>query len=265
MKTSESVRKTETFEDIVFEGRNKSYGAFDLNKKRRKYLLISFLITFIGFTTSVAVPFLGTLKDPGTKTVEFEMDPVIIIGVKPDKPQTLVPPPPPPPALIAKINKAIIYTTPQVVETITDPDDGFELPGIDMGSVNQPADIDIAFIGSGTPEIAEPDETIVHLFPAEPATFMGCPDLQCFTKWIAENIRYPEEAAWENVFGKVILEFCVSSKGKVVDIKVLRSIHPSLDKEAVRVIASSPHWTAAKQGGSPVKQKFVIPCSFEIK
>jgi protein TonB len=61
MKTQKVVRKSETLEDIVFEGRNKSYGAYDLERKRRRSLIIAFLISFVGFTTAIAIPFFDSL------------------------------------------------------------------------------------------------------------------------------------------------------------------------------------------------------------
>lgn len=264
MKTNKNAGKTETFEDIVFEGRNKAYGAYELNKKRRKYLLVAFIITFTGFGSLIAVPFLGTLKAPKTQTVVIETHPVIIKGFKEDKPKVVLPPPPPVNKSIEKIDRTIRYTNPVVVEHADTTAAVFHLGNIEVGT-NRPVDVDIDYYPPSTGDVIliEPAET-VHLFPSEPATFMHCADLSCFHKWITKNIRYPEEAARENVFGKVVIEFCVSSKGVVEDIKILRSIHPALDEEVIRVVSSSPLWTPAKQGGTPVKQKFTIPCLFEM-
>ncbi len=131
------------------------------------------------------------------------------------------------------------------------------------GQVNEPVDIEIAPIPAGGREIEEPKEP-EFTNPQEQASFMGG-GINDFHKWVAEHIKYPSEAVDANVFGKVIVQFSVNSKGEVVDIKLLRKLHPALDEETIRVIASSPLWGPAKQGGTPVKQRFVIPFSFEMQ
>jgi periplasmic protein TonB len=82
---------------------------------------------------------------------------------------------------------------------------------------------------------------------------------------VKERILYPAMASEAGITGKVFVQFSVNREGKVVDVKVVRSVHPSLDNEAVRVIQSSPTWTPAKQSGTPVKQNFVIPIAFQLQ
>jgi protein TonB len=111
--------------------------------------------------------------------------------------------------------------------------------------------------------IDEKPETIV-LFPQERATFLGGTE-EDFRTWLINNTVYPQKAAELNIFGKVIVQFCVNSKGKIVDIQFVRSLDPLVDNEVLRVLSSSPDWVPAKQGGIPVKTSFTIPVLFQMQ
>ncbi|HLO57670.1 MAG TPA: energy transducer TonB [Bacteroidales bacterium] len=261
MKTQPDNRKPETLEDIVFEGRNKSYGAYDMNLKKRKSLVFAFLVSLTGVSTAVAIPFINQLKNPSEFLKGLEHNtPVEIANIDDKQPDIPKPPEPPP---IENMEKTVVYSIPDVVEKIEDPDFEFTTETIDKATFNPPPDIEIPVNPNpGNDGIEEPVET-VELFPQEPATFMGG-DLNEFSKWVLQNVQYPQEAVEASISGKVIIEFCVNSKGKVVDIKLLRSLFPGLDNETIRVIESSPVWTPAKQGGRPVKQRFTIPVFFKL-
>lgn len=110
-------------------------------------------------------------------------------------------------------------------------------------------------------EVVEKEEP-VFVIVEETATFQGG-DLQSFVKWVQANIKYPKEMAETTVIGKILVQFTVDQKGKVVDIKILRGLDPLLDNEVIRVLNSSPKWTPAKQGGRAVKQTFTIPIVFK--
>jgi protein TonB len=84
-------------------------------------------------------------------------------------------------------------------------------------------------------------------------------------KYIAENTKYPQEAAENNIQGKVIVKFAVSSDGSVKRIEILRGVHPTLDQEAMRVVSTLPLWKPGKQNGKPVSVWFMVPVSFELK
>jgi protein TonB len=98
----------------------------------------------------------------------------------------------------------------------------------------------------------------------ENAAFKGG-DVNTFRSWVQESIVYPPVAAEAGISGKVFVQFCVNSKGLVTDIKVLRGVHPELDKEVIRCINNSPSWIPAKQGGKAVKQQFVMPIIFQLQ
>jgi len=85
-----------------------------------------------------------------------------------------------------------------------------------------------------------------------------------FRVWIAENIRYPGSAAKDSIAGKVYIQFVVNSDGHVDRVKVARGVNPDLDKEAVRVVKSSPKWTPGKQRGKAVNVAYTIPIIFSL-
>ena len=83
-------------------------------------------------------------------------------------------------------------------------------------------------------------------------------------KYIAQNIQYPEIAKENGIQGKVFVQFVVNQKGEVEQVKVVRGVDPSLDKEAVRVIQSLPKWKPGSQRGKPVKVSFTVPINFQL-
>lgn len=114
-----------------------------------------------------------------------------------------------------------------------------------------------------------PDEVlpsdIIFINVQEMPTFNGGDPATEFRKYIGKNLSYPDLAAQNGVSGRVQVEFVVNSIGEVVDAKVTRSVDPSLDKEAIRVIMSSPKWEAGKQRGKAVKVLFSFPINFVLQ
>ncbi len=96
-------------------------------------------------------------------------------------------------------------------------------------------------------------------------TFNGGDPAPEFRKFIAQNLQYPKSAAKNGVSGRVIIQFTVSESGQVVDAVVVRRVDPALDKEALRVVNSSPKWTPGKQEGKPVNVRFTFPFNFVLQ
>ena len=89
-------------------------------------------------------------------------------------------------------------------------------------------------------------------------------DANEFSKYVAQNVVYPESCRQSKIEGRVTLEFTVTETGKVADIKILRSVNDDLDREAVRVIAQSPLWTPGRdENGEIVPVKYVFPVIFK--
>ena len=83
-------------------------------------------------------------------------------------------------------------------------------------------------------------------------------------KYIMENIKYPEQAMKEGIQGRVAVRFIVEKDGSISDVKPILSVHPLLNKEAVRVVESMPKWTPGKQNGKPVRVRFNVPVMFKL-
>lgn len=109
-----------------------------------------------------------------------------------------------------------------------------------------------------------PADERIFIVVEQQASFQGG-DVSSFLNWVTKNLKYPEIAIKNKITGKVFVRFSINTKGDVVDIKVVRNADPSLDKEAIRVISSSPKWEPAKQKGQKVKEQFTIPIAFALK
>ena len=83
-------------------------------------------------------------------------------------------------------------------------------------------------------------------------------------KYIMENIKYPKQIMEEGVQGRVTVSFIVEKDGSISDVRPILSVHPLLNKEAVRVVKSMPKWTPGKQNGKPVRVRFNLPVMFKL-
>lgn len=83
-------------------------------------------------------------------------------------------------------------------------------------------------------------------------------------KYIMENIKYPKQAMKKGIQGRVVVSFIVEKDGRVSNVRLLRSVESSLDKEAVRVVKSMPKWSPGKQNGKPVRVRFNVPVMFKL-
>ena len=92
-------------------------------------------------------------------------------------------------------------------------------------------------------------------FPGGPVAFM---------KWLTNNLKYPSAAQSQKIQGKVIVSFIVNKDGKISDLKVMKSAHPQLDREALRVMRMMPDWKAGEDKGKPCRTMMVIPVVFAL-
>lgn len=83
-------------------------------------------------------------------------------------------------------------------------------------------------------------------------------------KYIMENIKYPKQIMEEGIQGRVTVSFIVEKDGRVSNVRLLRSVQPALDKEAIRVVKSMPKWTPGKHNGKPVRVRFNLPVMFKL-
>ena len=108
------------------------------------------------------------------------------------------------------------------------------------------------------------EEAIPFQLVEDKPSFMGG-DANAFSKWVNERLEYPEIAKENGVQGRVVLQFTVGADGKLSNVKVLRGVDASLDKEAVRVVSMSPKWTPGKQRDRAVKVTYTFPVIFQLR
>ena len=113
-----------------------------------------------------------------------------------------------------------------------------------------------------TVTVQKPDNDSVYQIVEEMPQFPG--GEQAMMKYIAENVKYPEDAKEKNQSGRVFLSFVVEKDGRVDDVKVLKSVCESVDNEAVRVVKAMPNWKPGKQKGKPVRVSYCLPITFKL-
>lgn len=113
-------------------------------------------------------------------------------------------------------------------------------------------------------EEEEEEEQIPFVTVEEMPTFQGG-DINNFRTWVQKNLKYPDIAAENGIQGRVIINFVVEPSGKVSNVKVLRGVDPSIDKEAVRVVSMSPKWKPGMQRGKAVRVQYTIPIIFVLQ
>jgi protein TonB len=248
------------FDEIVFKTRNKEYGAYVLRKRYNHNLIVAMMIGVIVLGTLVIAPYLNArAADTHAKhdelRVEIKMEDL-------DRPTEKVAPPPelPPPTDAVQQQK---YVPPQVVDSIK-PEDMKQLMTADEAQT-EVTNKDVVEIIPQVKEEVQEEET-------EPAPFIIVEEMPSFPgdepalmKWISEHIEYPEIAKENNIQGRVIIRFCVTSKGGVDMVNVYKSVDPELDAEAIRVVKSLPAFKPGKQGGKAVPVWFVVPINFQLK
>jgi protein TonB len=253
MKRNE--KKVPEFDEIIFENRNKNYGAYDLRKSYKTTTSLSILggVTIFAILT-LAISFTPEegKASAGPTIVTIEVSNAIM----PEK----VPPPElkPPAEMINQIKNL------QPVVTVDSSETSSYIPTTE--------EVAASAENGSVPEEVIPLENPEPLVPAENKPFIRVEEMpefpggwQALLKYIGQNIRYPSEAQNNNIQGKVILQFVVNSDGSVDRIEVLRSVHPSLDSEAVRVVKTLPRFKPGKQGGIPVPVWYSLPVTFRLE
>lgn len=265
--------------DLVFEGRNQAYGAYQLRKGTSKRNIWALLIVglaaallYLGLqlqkmaeankkvenTQAVELAKLQTEKKKEAKVEKKE-----VIKQEPEK-------------VVEQVKSSVKFTAPVIKkdEEVKEEDEikldevqksdkavgAFTVEGNDeVGGAVLKAKEDIA--APEPPKHVEETKvfTVVEqmpMFPGGDAALMS---------YLANNIHYPTVAAENGVQGRVVVGFVVERDGSITDVSVLRGVDPSLDREAMRVVKSMPRWTPGKQNGSAVRVKYQVPVAFRLQ
>nr|WP_295933304.1 energy transducer TonB [uncultured Dyadobacter sp.] len=258
--------------DIVFENRNKSYGAYDLRKNYGQTVQRSVLMGVAFFLLLVLFPKLYARlvpeHKPGDVAYEVEVRPVDITLEQPVKP--------PVKEEIAPVPKTVRSVTPEVL-----PDNQVEVenlpPVIEELETAQPSTETVAGdeglnvivppaerVGTAKSEAAgievRKEETLLFV-EQSPQYFGGNEAMAAFLR---KNLRYPSQAQRSGVQGKVFVQFTVGSDGKIENATAVRGIGFGCDEEAVRVVKLMKDWVPGKQAGVPVRVKFTLPIAFQL-
>jgi len=249
--------------ELVFDDRNKEYGAYDLRKHYNGHLVKAMAIAFVSVTILLMAH--GILSKP--KPVEFihKVDVTIL-------PPTDIKPPVTPPKVDppkARVQSTIKFPPPVVRpdEQAEDPPKITELQTAAISTRTEKGDgevIDIPETGTGK-EIGKvtEDNTPKEMNSVEilPQPVGGA---EAWSRFLQKNMHYPPVASENRVQGKVFLSFVVEKDGHLSNIVVERGVGSGLDEEAIRVLKLAPAWKPGIQNGKPVRVKFTLPISFMI-
>jgi periplasmic protein TonB len=250
-------------DEIVFERRNKTYGAYILrklyNKNMNRALILAVIILLAGLAYPLASSYYAQRR-AGYVEKAASAEFIDLDKPKEEAPPPPPPPPPPPAELQQKVKfVAPIVTTEEVVEDadIFNQDELAQTSNEAVVVAEEVAQVVVAEVIEV--EESKPVFTIVEEMPSFPG---GEAERN---KFLAENIVYPQQATENGIQGTVYVSFVVDSKGNVTDVKVLRGIGGGCDEEAVRVVKMMPQWHPGKQNGKLVRVLFNMPIYFKLQ
>lgn len=256
------------FDELIFENRNREYGAYMLRKKYSARVSISVFIAIIIASLVVVMPFIGVISkkqetgnESRTRYVNVRME-----DLMPPKEEKIIPPAgaPPPPSSAPSVK----YVAPEIVDTVlatektpltvaevqaTPPDNNNEeLTVVSTGAQEE-------LIGSQEGNTNDEPFILVEVKP----TFKGG-DIEKFREWVQKRVVYPQQAQDNGIQGRVYLTFVIERDGSVSNVVVTRGPDPLLNEEAKKGIMASPKWTPGMQRGRPVRVRYSIFLNFTL-
>lgn len=257
--------------DVVFAGRNKAYGAYELRQQNPRTTTRALFISIIVCALIISGPtIINKIKGFIPKADEKVKITNVVLAPPPPVNQEVKPPPPPPEPPKPKIDQ--VRFPPPVVKPDNevkekDPPTKDELKVADPGQKDikgdPNADVQIDQPAGNADKVTEADPNQIFTAVEKSAEFPG--GIEKFYAFLNKNLRYPAVARENNVQGRVIVQFVVEKDGSLTDFKILRGIGSGCDEEAQRVLKSTPHWTPGIQNGRPVRQLYTIPISFTLQ
>ncbi|MFB9077528.1 energy transducer TonB [Flavobacterium procerum] len=252
--------------DIVFEGRNKIYGAYELRKSNGKTTVKALVIGSIIFSFAIAAPLIASLLPESTEVEENKDIKIATVKLPPKKEEVKPnqPPPPPPPPKVDQVKfvKPVVAKAEEVTE---DPPKIVDLKDKKVGDQTIKGDPDAVLtvdepVGTGpVSQVVEEDNQVYNTAGIEvKPDFPG--GIEKFYKFVGNNYKTPEE---EGLKGKVYVTFVVEKDGSLTDIKVLRDIGYGTGAEAIRVLKKCPKWTPGEQNGKKVRVLYSLPITIQ--
>jgi protein TonB len=220
----------------------------NLEKKRTLFLEVGFVIVL----TLVLVAFEWNFGDKATvietDATSLNLDQDIIPITRPKEPEKPKPLP---------VQKPVeqFEVVDNVVDIVDEPLFQTTESGEDLG-------VAIGNYNMGEDNVADEPEVFVRV--EEMPTFKG-KHSDSFLHWIMKRLEYPQVAVENGISGTVWVKFVIDENGKMTRVEVMRSVHPSLDEEAIRVVRSSPDWNPGKQRDKAVKVSFNFPITFRLQ
>ena len=251
------------FDDILFESRNKEYGAYQLRKNYNRAIITGILISTLIVCAAVIIPSLKKNNKEfiiagNGRFVQVEME-------KLPPPEELIYIPPPPPPEKMEQQEVVKYVAPVIIDSIV-PFNQSPMTTDEALTQGPVTDQEAYSNGSGD-ELLSGEGSVgdgeAFFMVEEMPTFKGG-GLDKFREWIYRHTNYPQDAVDAKIRGKVTLTFVVEKDGSVSHVEIVKSVHPLLDNEAVKVISESPKWTPGFQRGQPVRVRYVIPLTFML-
>lgn len=275
MNSNPSNQQHETLDDIIFEGRNKLYGAYFLRQEYKQIVKKATLIGVGAFGLALSTPFIWASQNSRDKReVEITLQDVKLPPVEEKKIEL---PEPPKPEIPVEPVKQIKYLAPEIV---TD-DREIELPPTQEELAESKAVIGTENVDGAEIEMppVDPDlantkpaiEAPVHVEKAEEMIFTAVermPEykggIRALGEYLNKNLKFPSQAQRAGVGGKVFVSFVVTGDGSISQLSVAKGIGFGCDEEALRVVSKMPNWIPGKQSGRAVSVRFTLPITFQI-
>jgi protein TonB len=253
-----NLKSIPNFDDIVFEIRNREYGAYVLRRNYKRNVTLSVIAAVTIMTLGVVFPFLRAKALDRSQLKDRKVENIVTVNLETPAEQVAPPPVAPPPAETVQPAK---YVPPVVVDSVK-PEDEIGLMTADEASievqntevVDTPVEI--------KEEVKEDVEDIPFTVVEEPPMFPGGETE--LLRFIGEHLIYPPIAQENNIQGRVIVKFCVNTKGGISQITILKGVDAELDKEAERVVSTLPAFRPGKQGGKAVPVWYIVPITFKL-
>lgn len=275
---------SQEWRDIVFEGKNKEYGAYTLRAaspgRHNKAMIV--IIIMMALIAALAVLVDTVIKQAEARPEDAIEQALVDMSVTEEAEET---PEEEPQKFeeqeLEQVVQEELLNTQKVTEILVADDDEVteEIKSVDeqkeddraVGAVNEDRGVDDIINAQAHKEVVvveekkpEPPAQDNKVFDAveQPPVFPGGD--AALMKYLNDNIRYPQLAIENNIQGRVVVQFVVQKDGSIGQVKVARSKDPDLDKEAVRVVKSLPRFQPGKQNGNPVNVWFTLPVTFKL-